>query len=99
MGRSTLDGNLLSVNTPRDVGVCCEPYRRAGGAMLRRRCIGGKRRTQRGQGVTEYGAILAFASVLIVMVFFAIPGDLGRAIATCFTNLAVAITELVQRVS
>ena len=47
-----------------------------------------------GQGITEYGAILAFVALLIAVVFSLAQGKLAVAICTAFSNVAVQLTTL-----
>lgn len=44
------------------------------------------RKNKSGQAVTEYASIIAFVSVLIVMVFILAPGRLGPALSQAFSS-------------
>jgi Flp pilus assembly pilin Flp len=46
------------------------------------------------QGITEYGAILAFVALLIAVVFSVANGGLENAISTTFSNIAAALNNL-----
>jgi Flp pilus assembly pilin Flp len=41
-------------------------------------------RDQRGQGITEYGMIIAFVSILIALAFSWAPGKLAPAVSSAF---------------
>ncbi len=47
-----------------------------------------------GQGITEYGAILAFVALLIAVVFGAAHGTLQNAISAAFGNVASNLNSL-----
>jgi len=47
-----------------------------------------------GQGITEYGAILAFVAVLVGVVFALGQGTLKGAITTAFNNIAAQLNAL-----
>jgi Flp pilus assembly pilin Flp len=47
-----------------------------------------------GQGITEYGAILAFVSVLVVVVAGFVNGGLKTAISQSFSRVTSALTSL-----
>jgi Flp pilus assembly pilin Flp len=47
-----------------------------------------------GQGITEYGAILAFVAVLVAVVFAAIGGGLQPAISKAFSAVASQLNQL-----
>jgi Flp pilus assembly pilin Flp len=55
-------------------------------------------RDESGQGITEYGAILAFVAILIVVVASFVSGHLRSALALCFTLVASALTNLTTQV-
>jgi len=45
-------------------------------------------RQEAGQGIAEYGALLAFISILVALVFAFAPGKLGPAVSTAFSSVA-----------
>ncbi|MBP7860848.1 hypothetical protein KA183_04130 [bacterium] len=45
-------------------------------------------RQEDGQGISEYGALLAFITILIVLVFAFAPGKLGPAVSAAFSSVA-----------
>ncbi len=47
-----------------------------------------------GQGITEYGAILAFVAILIGIVFGAARGQLASAISTAFQNVVTQLNTM-----
>jgi len=52
-----------------------------------------------GQGITEYGAILAFVAVLIVVVAGFCTGPLKTALSECYSNIVFALNQLNAAVS
>lgn len=52
-----------------------------------------------GQGITEYGAILAFVAVLIVVVAGFVNGGLKSAISNAYSLVASALNALNSQVS
>ena len=46
-----------------------------------------QRRSERGQGITEYAAILAFVAGIASMVYLFVPGRLGPAISSSFSSM------------
>jgi Flp pilus assembly pilin Flp len=48
-----------------------------------------------GQGITEYGAILAFVAVLIVVVTGFVTGGLQTALSNCYSVIVSALNALV----
>lgn len=47
-----------------------------------------------GQGITEYGAILAFVALLVALVFGFAQGTLSQAISTAFSNVVNQLNRL-----
>ncbi len=47
-----------------------------------------------GQGITEYGAILAFVSLLVALTFSAANGSLAPAISRCFKEVSSQLNNL-----
>jgi Flp pilus assembly pilin Flp len=47
-----------------------------------------------GQGITEYGAILAFVAVLIVVVTGFVKGPLAGALNNCYSVIVYALNTL-----
>jgi Flp pilus assembly pilin Flp len=47
-----------------------------------------------GQGITEYGALLAFVAVLIALVFSITKGALTSAISYCFSSIITQLNNL-----
>ncbi len=47
-----------------------------------------------GQGITEYGAILAFVAVLVSIVFTFVTGGLKTAISNAFSSVASQLNNL-----
>jgi len=47
-----------------------------------------------GQGITEYGAILAFVSMLVALVFSAGNGTLLTTLQNCFTAITNNLSQL-----
>jgi Flp pilus assembly pilin Flp len=52
-----------------------------------------------GQGITEYGAILAFVAVLIALVFTFVTGGLKQAISGAFSAVTAQLNALVTAAS
>lgn len=53
-----------------------------------------KRRSQKGQGITEYGAIIAFVSVLIALVFAMTNGTLSDALSSAMSVIVSQLNNL-----
>lgn len=49
-----------------------------------------------GQGITEYGAILAFVAILVAVVFSAARGQLASAISAAFSSVVTQLNSLNQ---
>ena len=47
-----------------------------------------------GQGITEYGAILAFVAILVAVVFFITQGALTAAISKAFSSVVSQLNNL-----
>ncbi len=47
-----------------------------------------------GQGITEYGAILAFVALLVAVVFSFAQGSLASAISSAFSNCVRQLNKL-----
>lgn len=47
-----------------------------------------------GQGITEYGAILAFVALLIVLMLGFTTGSVGSALQNCFSTIISTIDNL-----
>jgi Flp pilus assembly pilin Flp len=52
-----------------------------------------------GQGITEYGAILAFVAILIVVVAGFVSGTLRSALSNAFSLIGSALNNLNSQVS
>ena len=52
-----------------------------------------------GQGITEYGAILAFVAILIALVFALTSGALKNAISNAFACVTAQLNNLVTAAS
>jgi Flp pilus assembly pilin Flp len=52
-----------------------------------------------GQGITEYGAILAFVAVLVALVFAMTSGGLKAAISNCFSSVVAQLNLLTTATS
>ena len=46
-----------------------------------------------GQGISEYGALLAFITILIVLVFTFAPEKLGPAVSAAFSSVAQELND------
>jgi Flp pilus assembly pilin Flp len=51
-------------------------------------------RDQSGQGITEYGAILAFVAILVALVFSITKGALTAAISSAFSAVVSQLNNL-----
>ncbi len=49
-----------------------------------------------GQGITEYGAVLAFVAILVALVVSLLSGTLKNSISQCFSTLASSMSCLVS---
>lgn len=47
-----------------------------------------------GQGITEYGAILAFVAILVALVFAITQGALAGAISAAFSSVIAKLNQL-----
>lgn len=47
-----------------------------------------------GQGITEYGAILAFVAILVALVFAITQGALAGAISAAFSSVITKLNQL-----
>jgi Flp pilus assembly pilin Flp len=47
-----------------------------------------------GQGITEYGAILAFVAILVALVFSITKGALTSAISSAFSSVVKSLNDL-----
>jgi Flp pilus assembly pilin Flp len=56
-------------------------------------------RDESGQGITEYGAILAFVAILIVVVAGFVSGTLSAALTNAFSLIGSALNNLNSQVS
>jgi Flp pilus assembly pilin Flp len=50
-------------------------------------------RQEDGQGISEYGALLAFITILVVLVFAFAPGKLGPAVSAAFSSVAQELND------
>lgn len=50
-------------------------------------------RQEDGQGISEYGALLAFISILVVLVFAFAPEKLGPAVSAAFSSVAQELND------
>ena len=53
-----------------------------------------KRRSQKGQAISEYGAVLAFVAVLVALTFSFSGGALGPAISSAFSSISQNLSDL-----
>jgi Flp pilus assembly pilin Flp len=60
-------------------------------AKLRRR---NKKRSKRGQGVTEYGAMLAFVAILVACVFGISQSALKKGVSGAYSSMATQLNNL-----
>lgn len=51
-------------------------------------------RDESGQGITEYGAILAFVAILVALVFAITQGALAAAISRAFSSVVQKLNDL-----
>ena len=56
-----------------------------------------RRRSSHGQGITEYGAIIAFVSVVVALVFSFSHGSLLSALSGAFSAIVSQLNNLSQR--
>jgi Flp pilus assembly pilin Flp len=56
-------------------------------------------KNESGQGITEYGAVLAFVAFLIAGILATGQGTLGSAVKNAFSATANSLTQLVSNVS
>lgn len=59
-----------------------------------KRFIRRRKRDNSGQGITEYGAIIAFVAVLISITFFVSKGRLAPAVSAAFSQIANQVNLL-----
>ncbi len=55
-----------------------------------------RRRSERGQGITEYAAILAFVAGIIAMVYMFVPGNLAPALSSSFSSVVSSLNSLIS---
>lgn len=53
-----------------------------------------KRRSRRGQGITEYACIIAFVAILVTLVFTVTQGKLALALSAAFSAVAQQVINL-----
>jgi Flp pilus assembly pilin Flp len=53
-----------------------------------------KKRSSRGQGITEYGAMIAFVAVLVALVFSVTNGHLSSALSAAFSSVSSQLNDL-----
>ncbi len=53
-----------------------------------------KRRSKRGQGITEYGAMIAFVAILCALVFSLTNGHLTCALSAAFSGVSSQLNNL-----
>jgi Flp pilus assembly pilin Flp len=53
-----------------------------------------KKRFARGQGITEYGAMIAFVAILVALVFSVTHGKLDCALSAAFSSTASQLNNL-----
>jgi Flp pilus assembly pilin Flp len=53
-----------------------------------------RRRSKRGQGITEYGAMIAFVSILVALVFSLTNGKLSSALSCAFSSVSSQLNNL-----
>jgi len=58
-----------------------------------------RRRSQDGQAITEYGAIIAFIAVLVALVFAFSSGAVGGAISNCFSSITSQLDQMAASAS
>jgi len=47
-----------------------------------------------GQGITEYGAVLAFVAILVALIIALLQGSLATSISQAFSSLAAQMSSL-----
>jgi Flp pilus assembly pilin Flp len=52
------------------------------------------RRSEDGQAITEYGAILAFIAVLVALVFAFGSSDFSAAVSNCFSSITKQLNDM-----
>jgi Flp pilus assembly pilin Flp len=67
---------------------------RQGGSMYAGNLLSRFVREESGQAISEYGAVLAFVAVLVVVVFKAANGGMKHAISGCFSALIHQLNSL-----
>lgn len=53
-----------------------------------------RKRQEKGQAITEYGAILAFVAILVALTFSFTGGALGPAISAAFSSIASNLNDM-----
>ncbi len=53
-----------------------------------------RKRNRKGQGITEYGAIIAFVALLVSLTFGFTKGSLGPSISTAFSTVKANLQNL-----
>jgi Flp pilus assembly pilin Flp len=53
-----------------------------------------RRRSKRGQGISEYGAMLAFVAILVALCFSITNGHLAGAVSAAFSSIAGQLNNL-----
>jgi Flp pilus assembly pilin Flp len=58
-----------------------------------------RRRTARGQGISEYGAMLAFVAILVALCFSITNGHLSGAVSAAFSSIANQLNAMSSTVN
>ncbi len=62
--------------------------------LLRLRKKRARRRLARGQGITEYGAMIAFVAVLVALTFSIANGHLAQSICAAFSSVSMQLNNM-----
>lgn len=62
--------------------------------MTNKKARSRKRRNRKGQGITEYGAIIAFVALLVSLCFGFTKGSLAPAISSAFSTVKENLNNL-----
>jgi len=62
--------------------------------LLKSRKKRARRRLARGQGITEYGAMIAFVAVLVALTFSIANGHLSQAICAAFSAVSMQLNNM-----
>ncbi|MDZ4838084.1 MAG: hypothetical protein SGJ27_30245 [Candidatus Melainabacteria bacterium] len=53
-----------------------------------------RRRSEDGQAITEYGAILAFVACLVALAFASTTSGFGSAISSCYSSITQQLNDM-----